>query len=306
MSVLTIKNLKKYYGDFLALDDVSLHVQAGEVYGFIGRNGAGKTTTINTALGLIEKDEGSVLFNGNVVEGEALDFKRQIGYVPDVPEFPRYMRADELLGFVYDVYELPAESRQARIDAVMGDVGLAGVTKRIGGFSRGMKQRLAIAQALIHEPTLLIMDEPTSALDPLGRKQVLDIVASLKGSLTVFYSTHILDDAERVCDRIGLIENGKMVLEDTVKNIVVDPLNRVFHMQSDVNPELMLIKLQEKPFVETVSIENEGLDIAFANAEAIRAFFAWAVEQNITIKRFIERERTLEDVFVEVLHENNA
>lgn len=306
MSVLTIKNLKKYYGDFLALDDVSLHVQAGEVYGFIGRNGAGKTTTINTALGLIEKDEGTVLFNGNVVEGEALDFKRQIGYVPDVPEFPRYMRADELLGFVYDAYELPAESRQARIDVVMGDVGLAGVTKRIGGFSRGMKQRLAIAQALIHEPTLLIMDEPTSALDPLGRKQVLDIVASLKGSLTVFYSTHILDDAERVCDRIGLIENGKMVLEDTVKNIVVDPLNRVFHMQSDVNPELMLIKLQEKPFVETVSIENEGLDIAFANAETIRAFFAWSVEQNITIKRFIERERTLEDVFVEVLHENNA
>ena len=306
MSVLHIKNLKKYYGDFLALDGVSLTVKRGEVYGFIGRNGAGKTTTINTALGLIERDGGTVLFDGESVTGEALDFKRQIGYVPDVPEFPNYMRATELLAFVYDAFQLPAASRQKRINRVLDDVGLAGVSKRIGGFSRGMKQRLAIAQALLHEPSLLIMDEPTSALDPLGRKQVLDIVASLKGALTVFYSTHILDDAERVCDRIGLIEKGKMVLEDTVKNIVVDPLNRVFHVHCDMNPALIEIKLKDKPFVESVTVENAGIDVAFANNEAVREFFAWAVEQHITIKRFLERERTLEDVFVEVLHENHA
>src|SRR5690554_2869502 len=192
-------------------------VAQNSVFGFVGQNGAGKTTTMKIILGLLKADGGSITVCGEKVSYGDTKTNRHIGFLPDVPEFYGYMRPKEYLKLCGEITGLSAQAIRNRSEELLALVGLKDVNRRIGGFSRGMKQRLGIAQALLNEPRLLICDEPTSALDPIGRKQILDILATVRGKTTVIFSTHILSDVERICDHIGILHHGKIILSGTMQ-----------------------------------------------------------------------------------------
>ncbi len=306
MSILKIDHLTKYYGNFKALDDVSIVVNKNEVYGFIGRNGAGKTTTINTVLSFLEYDSGTIMFEDKPITIDSTDYKRLIGYVPDVPSFPRYLTAREFLMFAYDSHGLSLSDRKATIDQVFADVQLSDTKQKIHSFSRGMKQRLAIAQALLNQPKLLIMDEPTSALDPLGRRDVLRIIQRLKDKMTVFYSTHILEDAQKVCDRIGLIENGKIILEDTVENITKKQKTLDYAVESSIDANVLFDKLSTLKSLTNLEKHQLGVMFTIHKEETIQEVIKFLIDEDIDIIALKKLEKSLEDVFVEVLHENTV
>lgn len=219
MDVLKIDKVSKSFGSHQILKNLSFHVSEHSVYGFIGCNGAGKTTTMKLILGLYQADSGTIDVCGHRVKYGQTDTNRFIGYLPDVPEFYTYMTPYEYLDLCADITNMPLAGRKKKIQNLLMMTGLEKHTKRINGFSRGMKQRLGIAQALLNEPELLICDEPTSALDPVGRKEILDILTSVKDKTTVLFSTHILSDIERVCDHIGFLKDGAVVYESSMDEI---------------------------------------------------------------------------------------
>ena len=219
MNTLEIRNLSKRFGSHKVIDGISFSVPENCVFGFIGANGAGKTTTMKMILGLLKADGGEIIVCGERVRFGATKTNRLIGYLPDVPEFYNYMRPKEYLRLCGEIVGLSDKTIRARSSELLALVGLSDVNKKVGSFSRGMKQRLGMAQALLGEPKLLICDEPTSALDPLGRKEVLDILQQIKGRTTVIFSTHILSDVERICDRVAVLHKGNIVLERTMDDL---------------------------------------------------------------------------------------
>jgi len=221
MNSLEIRGLTKTFGTKKALQSVTFNVPENSIFGFIGANGAGKTTTMKMILGLLSPDEGEVFVCGERVNFGETKTNRLIGYLPDVPNFYGYMNPPEYLRLCGEISGLDANTIKKRSEKLLELVGLPGENRKIRGFSRGMKQRLGMAQALISEPKVLICDEPTSALDPLGRKEILDILQELRGKTTVVFSTHILSDVERICDSIAFIHAGKIVLESTIADLKV-------------------------------------------------------------------------------------
>lgn len=222
MEALKIENLHKSFGKNTIINGLSMSIPENTIFGFLGINGAGKTTTMKMILGFLKKDEGSIEVFGEEVSFGQSKTNRFIGYLPDVPEFYGYMTAKEYLNLCGAITGLSKNEIKNKSEELLELVGLRDVNKRISGYSRGMKQRLGIAQALLNSPKLLICDEPTSALDPLGRKEILDIILKIKDFTTVIFSTHILSDVEAICDHVVVLDKGKNVLEgsiDELKNI---------------------------------------------------------------------------------------
>lgn len=222
MEALKIDNLHKSFGKNTIINGLSMSIPENTIFGFLGKNGAGKTTTMKMILGFLKKDEGSIKVFGEEVSFGQSKTNRFIGYLPDVPEFYGYMTAKEYLNLCGAITGLSKNEIKNKSVELLELVGLRDVNKRISGYSRGMKQRLGIAQALLNSPKLLICDEPTSALDPLGRKEILDIILKIKDFTTVIFSTHILSDVEAICDHVVVLDKGKNVLEgsiDELKNI---------------------------------------------------------------------------------------
>jgi ABC-2 type transport system ATP-binding protein len=219
MGVLEINRLYKRFGHHEVLNGLDMNVPEHSIFGFVGQNGAGKTTTMKIILGLLKPDSGSVTVCGEKVTYGETKTNHNIGFLPDVPEFYGYMNPVEYLKLCGEITGLTKKQIKRKSDELLELVGLKNEKKKIGGFSRGMKQRLGIAQALLNEPKLLICDEPTSALDPIGRKEILDILFAAKGKTTILFSTHILSDVERVCDHIAVLHGGKLVLSGTLSEI---------------------------------------------------------------------------------------
>ena len=219
MEILRIEQLHKKYGKNEVIKGLELQVPEGEIFGFIGQNGAGKTTTMKMILGLLPADSGSIFVCGQQVTFGETKTNEVIGYLPDVPEFYPYMTAMEYLKLCGKVTGMTEGKTKERSTELLSLVGLPVSKKKIGGYSRGMKQRLGIAQALLNQPKLLICDEPTSALDPVGRKEILDILLAVKGQTTVLFSTHILSDVERICDRVAVLHDGKIQLSGTLQEL---------------------------------------------------------------------------------------
>ncbi|WMT94285.1 ABC transporter ATP-binding protein [Streptococcus agalactiae] len=222
MDALKIDNLHKSFGKNTIINGLSMSIPENTIFGFLGKNGAGKTTTMKMILGFLKIDEGSIKVFGEEVSFGQSKTNRFIGYLPDVPEFYGYMTAKEYLNLCGSITGLSKNEIKKKSEELLELVGLRDVNKRISGYSRGMKQRLGIAQALLNSPKLLICDEPTSALDPLGRKEILDIILKIKDFTTVIFSTHILSDVEAICDHVVVLDKGKNVLEgsiDELKNI---------------------------------------------------------------------------------------
>ncbi|WP_125703514.1 ABC transporter ATP-binding protein [Lacticaseibacillus daqingensis] len=211
MGQLELTGVAKRFGAKQVLTDLSMHVPAGSIYGFVGANGAGKTTTMRLILGLDTLDAGTIRLAG--------DTRTPIGYLPDVPEYYGYMTPREYLTLCGQVAGLRGGELRTRCGELLQTVDLPDDRRRIHGFSRGMKQRLGIAQALLGHPALLICDEPTSALDPEGRSEFLTLLASLRGETTVLFSTHILSDVERIADHVGILAQGHLQVEGNLAQL---------------------------------------------------------------------------------------
>jgi ABC-2 type transport system ATP-binding protein len=220
--VLVAQGLRRTFGDLVAVDDVSLHVAAGETYGLLGPNGAGKTTTISMLAGLLEPDAGSVVVAGQRMTPTATATKRHLGLVPqDLAIYPD-LTARENLTFFARLYELPRETLAARVDEVLEVIGLVDrADDRSDEYSGGMKRRLNIGIGLLHRPTLLVLDEPTVGVDPQSRNAILESVEHLsEQGMGVLYTTHYMEEAERLCDRVGIIDEGRLMAEGTRRELV--------------------------------------------------------------------------------------
>ncbi|MBE6872032.1 MAG: ABC transporter ATP-binding protein [Ruminococcaceae bacterium] len=236
--MLRIEHLTKVYGDKKAVDDLSLHILPGEIYGFIGHNGAGKTTTIKACCGILQYDSGEIYVNNMSIKDDPLACKAQIAYIPDNPDLYDFMSGIQYLNFISDIFGINAEARKARINEYAQAFELTSdLAQPISAYSHGMKQKLAIISALIHEPKLIIMDEPFVGLDPLAShtlKQLMRKICDAGGA--IFFSTHVLEVAEKLCDKVAIIKGGKLIKSGTMEQVKGDTsLENVFLELEDGN-----------------------------------------------------------------------
>ena len=298
MDVLTLEHVSKSFGGRPVLDDLCFSVPQHCIYGFIGENGAGKTTTMKLILGLLRSDSGLIRVLGEPVCFGSSRTNRSVGYLPDVPEFYDFLTPKEYLELCGRISGLTKSQRQERIQKLLKLVGLDGAEKRIHGFSRGMKQRLGIAQALLGEPQLLICDEPTSALDPVGRREILDILADVRSQTTVLFSTHILSDVERICDRIAVLRHGSIALEGSLDE--VGRLHRCKGLEIEFIHEADSLLFAEKhPASRPIGRQKVIFDAA-GSADMTALMGALAVS-GVDVQRIELLEPTLEDLFLEVM-----
>ncbi|MDD2560844.1 MAG: ABC transporter ATP-binding protein [Eubacteriales bacterium] len=229
--MLTISHLTKAFGEKKAVDDLSIHIKPGEIYGFIGHNGAGKTTTIKACCGILQFEAGEISVGGHSIKTDPLACKRQLAYIPDNPDLYEFMTGIRYLNFIADIFQIPAESRLERIRSFAGLFELTDdLAQMVSAYSHGMKQKLAIISALIHEPWLLIMDEPFTGLDPKASFVLKRIMRDIcNGGGAVFFSTHVLEVAEKLCDKVAIIRRGKLVKSGTMESVRGDEsLEEVF------------------------------------------------------------------------------
>ncbi len=292
-----VEGLTKLFGSTRALDAVDLSVTTGEVYGFLGPNGAGKTTAIRIMLGLARPTAGRVRIFGGDIGSPAV--RTRVGYLPDVAEFYGWMQAPDFLRLSGRLFRLTGAPLERRIHSLLGLAGLTGVRQPIRAYSRGMKQRLGIAQALINAPDLLILDEPTSALDPIGRKDVLDMIAGLRGRATVFFSTHILEDAQRVCDSVAILDHGRV--------LAAAPLEQLTRTRAATRASLrvtgwaaeLVARIKAEPWASGCARDGELITIGLTDQVAARYRVpALLAELGIGLESFALTEPSLEDVFL--------
>lgn len=221
MSVLSIKNYTKYYEEFKAVDDLSLEIEAGEICAFIGHNGAGKTTTLKACAGILEFNKGEILIDGMSIKENPLECKKIMAYLPDNPDLYEVLTGVKYINFVSDVYGVNPEDRKARIKELANLLGIYdNLPQPISTYSHGMKQKLAIISALVHKPKLLMMDEPFVGLDPTATHHLKNFMKELcKEGSAIFFSTHVLEVAEKLCDKVAIIKKGKLVASGTMEEV---------------------------------------------------------------------------------------
>ncbi|NLT10809.1 MAG: ABC transporter ATP-binding protein [Clostridiaceae bacterium] len=298
MNMLEIENISKRFGDKSVIKDLSLSVPNNCIFGFVGQNGAGKTTTMKMILGLLSVDSGQIYVHGEKVEYGQNRTNQYCGYLPDVPEFYNFMNAKEYLKFCADITEMQPSESKARSEMLLELVGLDKEKHRIGGYSRGMKQRLGIAQALLNQPKLLICDEPTSALDPIGRKEILDILITAKSQTTVLFSTHILSDVDRISDRIALLHGGKVVFSGNKDDLRRRKPAVGFEVELE-NPGAVDAILR----LHTHAKRLDTLRVVFdtATEEQMHQAISLLIQEKIPFRKVEKSEYTLESMFMEVV-----
>lgn len=298
MDILQISGLSKSFGQNKVIRDLNLTVPENTIYGFIGQNGAGKTTTMKMILGFLAPDSGEIFVKGEKVSQGKNSTNKYIGYLPDVPEFYGYMTPMEYLSLCGEITGMAKADIKKRANELLEQVGLAGSKNRIHGFSRGMRQRLGVAQALFNKPAFLICDEPTSALDPLGRKEILDILKSVKGETTVLFSTHILSDVEKICDRIAFLNDGAIAINGTLEEIRASRKGQGLEISFEKAEDVLRFK-NAFPDGEP----NGALQLIYKRRTKADAacFMKYIAENNISIQRFEILEPTLEDLYVSIM-----
>ena len=298
MDILTLNKVSKSFGEKKILKEISFSVPEGSIFGFIGQNGAGKTTTMKMILGLLKIDQGEISVCGEKVSFGQNATNQYIGYLPDVPEFYDFMTPREYLMLCGKITGMSKSMAAERAEELLERVGLAGEKKRIRGFSRGMKQRLGVAQALLNQPKLLICDEPTSALDPLGRKELLDILVQAKKDTTILFSTHILSDVERICDEIAFLHGGELVMQGNLDEI------KSKHAGNDLEIEFENPKDLQTFFIQYPNGKELGslrLHYETKTEKEMLEMMQYMFEHHICPQKIERLEASLEDLFMEVV-----
>lgn len=304
MGILELNRLTKRFGSHIVLDGLDMNVPERSIFGFVGQNGAGKTTAMKIALGLLKPDSGSVTVCGEKVLYGETKTNRHIGFLPDVPAFYGYMRPMEYLKLCGEITGLGKRQTEQRSIELLTLVGLETEARKIGGFSRGMKQRLGIAQALLNQPKLLLCDEPTSALDPIGRKEILDILQTVKGRTTVVFSTHILSDVERVCDHIAVLHQGRLALSGTLSEIKARHRLDGFTVEFLSTDAAVAFEHMEELQRTDITLSRNGatVQILFAGtADGGHFLLALLSKKQIVPCKVAMMEPTLESLFSEVV-----
>ena len=296
MDMLRITGLHKRFGDKEVLRGLDLSVPEHSIYGFIGKNGSGKTTTMKTVLGLLRADSGEIIVNGEKVVYGQTDTNRYIGYLPDVPEFYSFMTAKEYLRFCGEITGMSRADIEERTRELLTLVGLADETHRIKGFSRGMKQRLGIAQALLSRPKLLICDEPTSALDPIGRKEILDILLAIKDQTTVLFSTHILSDVERICTDVAFLKDGVVNIGGKLSDIKTRYRSNEYMIETENDSDTVILRNAFPEAKETDRNKVTFSENKYSASEILR----FVANHRISLLKVERLEPSLEDLFMEV------
>ncbi len=290
--ILEIQNLHKSFGDFKAVNNISLHVNKGDIYGFLGPNGAGKSTTLRMVLGLIKPNQGHIFINKKNISGNNRKFLNDIGALIEKPDFYKNLSALDNLKILYKMSKLKNDER---IFEVLNEVDLWDKrNQKVGGFSQGMKQRLGIAQTLLHEPSLIILDEPSNGLDPQGQADMRELILRINKEMqiTIIISSHILSEIEKIANRMVVINNGEKILEGNVNDLMAKELLKVSFKSSNT--------VQLSDFLKTENIEfeerNENI-IALINEESIPNVIHKITQKNIPISEF-KQMRTLEELFL--------
>ena len=287
--MLSISGLSKQFGEKTVLNGLNLAVPEKSIFGFIGKNGAGKTTTMKMILGLLGPDSGEITVNGEKVFYGQTNTNRYIGYLPDVPEFYGFMTPAEYLRFCGEISGMGKADNEKRCKELLELVGLSGDKHRIKGFSRGMKQRLGIAQALYNHPKLLICDEPTSALDPVGRKEILDIMLSIREKTTILLSTNILSDVERICTDVAFLDKGVINIQGKLSEIKAKYRKEEYLVEVENHTDINILC---QTFADIRHMGNNQL-ILRENNNTIFEVLRFLSDKNIPVLKVEREEPTL-------------
>jgi ABC-2 type transport system ATP-binding protein len=297
--------LTKRYGSLVAVNKLDLKVERNTIHGFLGPNGAGKTTTIKILVGLLKPDEGTVTVLGQEVHGDQADARLRIGYMPELPKFPKHLKGAELLDIYGRMYGMTEQQRTEQIPKLIEMVGLKGrENDLIGKYSKGMQQRIGIAQALLSNPELVILDEPSLGLDPVGMVEVRELVKTIsKEGMTVFVSSHLLYEVEQICTHVTIIDRGTMLVSDTLQSVsgmLTGPA--LIHAEVARMSDAIIQALKNLPFVANVGQAGNALSIQVATHEDVRI----QVSETITksggvIVGMSMKGSNLEDVFMQLV-----
>ncbi len=303
---LTIHNITKRFGAQTAVDRVSFSVGSGEIVGFIGPNGAGKSTTMKIITGTLPPDEGSVTIREMPVREHSMEIRRIIGYLPEHnPLYPElYIR--EYLEHVAGLYRIPRQKAGKRIDEVVGMTGLSPeIGKKIGALSKGYRQRVGLAQALIHDPEILILDEPTSGLDPNQLVEIRGLISTIGKTKTILLSTHILQEVEAICDRVVIISKGRIVADEAAGSLRGRSEGQVRTILLETDAPIDTGNWEQLPFIHRVRhLEGNQFLLESIEARDIRGEVSkYAINQGLTILSLHLREKSLEEVFREITNQ---
>lgn len=299
-AVVKVENLVKEFGSKRAVDNVSFSLKKGQCGALLGPNGAGKTTTLKMLAGLLRPQSGNVTI-GEVGAGE--DYRHLIGYLPQYPVFFSWMTGREVLTYMGRLAGMSAKAVKERAEVLLKQVGISDAADReVGGYSGGMKQRLGIAQAMIHEPELVILDEPVSALDPVGRREMLDLIKELKKQSTILFSTHILHDVEELSDHIVIMHQGRIVVDSPMEQWMVDHQEPVLIIQAERNIDEWTESLRAESYVQHVERQGNQAKVTVTEmAHARRELLNHIIREGIPVKRFEVQQTSLEDFFLKVV-----
>lgn len=299
MALLQVEHLKKRFGKNEAVRDISFTLQKGRCVTLLGPNGAGKTTTLLMLTGLLEPTSGSIKF----IDMEQRDIRQHIGYLPQYPAFYNWMSGKEFLEYVGKLSNVNRSELKARVEEMLQLVGLFDVRNRkIGGYSGGMRQRLGIAQALIHRPKLLLLDEPVSALDPIGRREVLEMIKQIKEETTILFSTHVLHDAQEISEDVLIMNKGEIVLQGELKHLMASATHPIVSIEGKTSLQSSIGLFEKLDCVERVECASEKLKVFVRETEqAEHEILRILVENRVPIRRFEIGTTSLEDLFLQVV-----
>lgn len=300
MSVIETRELRKTYGRVEALKGVSIRVEKGEIYGLLGQNGAGKTTLIKILLGIVHKTDGDASLLGH--PAGTVTVRRQVGYLPEDHRFPEYHTGYSLMDFYGQLYGLSRDERRRRIPEMLEVVGIKSrMDSRIRTYSKGMKQRLGIAQSMFHDPAVIFLDEPTDGVDPVGRREIRDLMQQLKErGHTIFLNSHLLGEVELICDRVAILQRGELARQGTVADLT----------RQKGRYEIGLAPGQQFPSDAVVKMgftvaplpDRSGLvEVGVAEGQSIDPVLALLHEKGLNLRHLIEKKQSLEDVFVSMV-----
>jgi ABC-2 type transport system ATP-binding protein len=297
-------DLTKRYGSLTAVNKLNLKVQRNTIHGFLGPNGAGKTTTIKILVGLLKPNEGAVKVLGQEVQGDQADIRLSIGYMPELPKFPKHLKGSELLDIYGRMYGMTEQEREEQIPKLVELVGLRGRENDfIGKYSKGMQQRIGIAQALLNNPELVILDEPSLGLDPVGMVEVRELVKAIaKEGRTVFVSSHLLFEVEQICTHVTIINRGEALVSDTLQN-VSSKLSGPATLQVEVSKlSKAIIKAVKLPFVAGVAQSGNTLSIELKTRDDVRPQVSQAITKagGVIVSMNLQRQ-SLEGAFIQLI-----